>query len=413
MDFAIDRGRLVDTMREQAEVGATEGGGLHRLALSEDDRRIRDWFVGELEELGLDVRVDEFGNTFGYREGADPDAGTVLLGSHLDSQPYGGIYDGALGVVAALEFVRELQECGVETTHPVEVVNWTNEEGSRFQPAMQGSGVWVGDHDVEEEYAKTDSEGAVLKEELERTGYRGEDPAEPQRDYEAYLELHIEQGPYLEGRGADVGVVTGIVGFSWGAVTFEGEADHAGPTPMHTRSDALVAASDFVTGVRRVPGALGERTVATVGSVELAPDSVNVIPEEVTVTWDLRDPDDATIDEGRQRVLAEAEAAAAREGVDWSFEDRMRASPVDFADRCVDAVQAAADAGGYDSLRMVSGAGHDATHMSAAMDTGMVFAVSEDGKSHNEDEYTSWDDCYSAADTYAKAAYRLASDGES
>ncbi|WP_159904297.1 Zn-dependent hydrolase [Salinirussus salinus] len=410
MDFAIDRERLVDTMREQAEIGATDGGGLHRLALSEDDRRARDWFVEQLEELGLDVRVDEFGNTFGYREGSDPDAGTVLLGSHLDSQPYGGIYDGALGVVAALEFVRELEDRGVETAHPVEVVNWTNEEGSRFQPAMQGSGVWVSDHDIEEEYAKTDSEGAVLEEELERVGYRGEVPAEPQREYEAYLELHIEQGPYLESAGADVGVVTGIVGFSWGAVTFEGEADHAGPTPMHTRSDALVAASDFVTGVRRVPGALGERTVATVGSVDLAPDSINVIPEEVTVTWDLRDPDDATIDEGRQRVLAEADAAAAREGVDWSFEDRMRASPVEFADGCVDAVQNAADAGGYDSLRMVSGAGHDATHMTAVMDTGMVFAVSEDGTSHNEDEYTSRDDCYSAADTYAKAAYRLASD---
>ncbi len=410
MSFGIDRDRLVDTMQEQAEIGATDGGGLHRLALSEDDRRARDWFVEQLEELGLEVTVDEFGNTFGYREGADPDAGTVLLGSHLDSQPYGGIYDGALGVVAALEFVRALEDQGIETTHPVEVVNWTNEEGSRFQPAMQGSGVWTGDHDIETEYAKTDAEGAVLAEELERTGYRGEVPAEPQRDYEAYLELHIEQGPYLEETGADVGVVTGIVGFSWGAVTFEGEADHAGPTPMHTRSDALVAASDFVTGVRRVPGALGEQTVATVGSVDVAPDSINVVPAETTVTWDLRDPDDATIDEGRQRVLAEADAAAAREGVDWSFEDRMRASPVDFADQCVDAVQDAADAGGYDSLRMVSGAGHDATHMTEVMDTGMVFAVSEDGKSHNEDEYTSWADCYSAADTYAKAAYRLATE---
>jgi N-carbamoyl-L-amino-acid hydrolase len=408
MTFGIDRDRLVDTMQEQAEIGATDGGGLHRLALSEDDRRARDWFVEQLEELGLEVTVDEFGNTFGYRPGTDPDAGTVLLGSHLDSQPYGGIYDGALGVVAALEFVRALEAQGIETAHPVEVVNWTNEEGSRFQPAMQGSGVWTGDHDIEEEYGKTDSEGAVLAEELERTGYRGEVPAEPQRDYEAYLELHIEQGPYLEEAGADVGVVTGIVGFSWGAVTFEGEADHAGPTPMHTRSDALVAASDFVTGVRRVPGALGEQTVATVGSVDVAPDSINVVPAETTVTWDLRDPDDATIDEGRQRVLAEADAAAAREGVDWSFEDRMRASPVDFADQCVDAVQDAADAGGYDSLRMVSGAGHDATHMTAVMDTAMVFAVSEDGTSHNEDEYTSWADCYSAADTYARAAYRLA-----
>ena len=410
MEFAIDRDRLVATMQEQAEIGATDGGGLHRLALSDDDRRARDWFVEQLEELGLEVRVDAFGNTFGRREGSDPDAGTVLLGSHLDSQPYGGIYDGALGVVAALEFVRALEDRGVETTHPVEVVNWTNEEGSRFQPAMQGSGVWTGDHDIDGEYAKTDAEGAVLEDELERIGYKGEAPADPQHDYDAYLELHIEQGPYLEARDADVGVVTGIVGFSWGAVTFEGEADHAGPTPMHTRSDALVAASDFVTGVRRVAGSVGERTVATVGSIDADPDSINVIPAETTVTWDVRDPEDATITEARQRVLAEADAAATREGVDWHFEDRMRASPVEFADRCVDAVQAAADAGGYDSHRMVSGAGHDATHMTEAMDTGMVFAVSEDGKSHNEAEYTAWDDCYSAADTYAKAAYRLATE---
>jgi metal-dependent amidase/aminoacylase/carboxypeptidase family protein len=160
------------------------------------------------------------------------------------------------------------------------------------------------------------------------------------------------------------------VGFSWGAVTFEGEADHAGPTPMHTRSDALVAASDFVTGVRRVPGALGDRTVATVGSVDLAPDSINIVPEEVTVIRDLRDPEDATIDEGRQRVLVETDAAATREGVDWGFEDRMRASPVDFADRCVAAVQDAADAGGHEGMGMVSGAGHDATYMTELVDTG-------------------------------------------
>ncbi|MFB6170990.1 MAG: Zn-dependent hydrolase [Haloarculaceae archaeon] len=408
MTLALDRDRFVETMREQAAIGATDGGGLHRLALSEDDRRVRDWFVERLEAAGLSVRVDEFGNTFGYREGTDPDAGTVLIGSHLDSQPYGGIYDGALGVVAALELVRTLNDQEVETAHPIEVVNWTNEEGSRFQPAMQGSGVWAGAHDIEEELATTDAEGATLEEALDRIGYRGDHPAEPQREYEAYLELHVEQGPYLEENDVDVGVVTGIVGFSWGAVTFQGQADHAGPTPMHHRSDALVAAADFVTGVRRIPGALGERTVGTVGYVDGAPNSINVIPEEVTVTWDLRDPDDAVIETARDRALAEASAAAEREGVDWTFEDRMRVAPVDFADQCVDAVQGAADDLGYDSMRIFSGAGHDATHMTGLMDTGMVFAVSEDGKSHTEEEYTSWPDCYRAANTYANAAYRLA-----
>jgi N-carbamoyl-L-amino-acid hydrolase len=410
MPVSLDRDRFVATMNEQAEIGATENGGLHRLALSDDDRRIREWFVERIEEEGLAVRVDEFGNTFGRRPGTDPDAGTVLVGSHLDSQPYGGIYDGALGVVAALELVRTLNDRDIETTHPIEIVNWTNEEGSRFQPAMQGSGVWAGEHDIEAEYAKTDDDGAVLEEELDRIGYRGSEPAEPQHEYEAYLELHIEQGPYLEENTKDVGVVTGIVGFTWGAITFHGEADHSGPTPMHHRSDALVAAADAITGIRRIPDSLGERTVGTTGSIDAEPDSINIIPEKVTFTWDLRDPSEEIITEARERVLAEAEAAAAREGVDWEYEDRMSVEPVEFADQCVGAVQAAADDLGLDSMEIFSGAGHDAQHMTDHMDTGMVFAVSEDGKSHNEAEYTSWEDCCSAAATTINAAIDIATE---
>ncbi len=331
----------------------------------------------------------------------------MLVGSHLDSQPNGGIYDGALGVLAALELVRALDDEGIETAHPIEVVNWTNEEGSRFQPAMQGSGVWAGVHDLETEYAKTDDDGAVLEAELDRIGYKGSTPAEPRYDYEAYLELHVEQGPYLEANDADVGIVTGIVGFSWGAITFRGEADHSGPTPMNHRSDALVAASDVIMGIRRLPGTLGDRTV---GSIEAEPNSINVIPEEVTFTWDIRDPSADTVRAGRDRVLAEAEAAADREGLEWAYETRMFVEPVEFADRCVGAVRRAVDALELDGMRIVSGAGHDATHASELMDTGMVFAVSEDGKSHSEAEYTSWDDCCSAAETTINAAYRLATD---
>jgi len=408
MTLALDRDRFVATMKEQAEIGGTENGGLHRLTLSDDDRRIRDWFREQMEEEGLSVRVDEFGNMFGRREGTDPTADTVLVGSHLDSQPYGGIYDGAMGVIAALELVRTLNEEDIETEHPVEIVNWTNEEGSRFQPAMQGSGVWAGAHDIEEEYAKTDADGAVLEEELERIGYKGAVPCEPQHDYEAYLELHIEQGPYLEEDNEDVGVVTGIVGFTWGAITFHGEADHSGPTPMHYRNDALVAAADVITQIRRIPDTLGERTVGTTGYIDSKPNSINIIPEEVTFTWGFRDPERAVITEARDRVLAEAEAAAEREGVDWEYEDRMFVDPVHFDHQCVEAVQGAADALELDSMRIFSGAGHDATHMTGLMDTGMVFAVSEDGKSHNEDEYTSWEDCCSAAATTINAAYDLA-----
>ncbi len=394
-------------MKEQAEFGATEGGGLHRLALSDEDLRVREWFREQMNEEGLAVRIDEFGNMFGRREGTDPSADPVLVGSHLDSQPYGGIYDGALGVVAALELIRTLNDEGIETAHPIEIVNWTNEEGSRFQPAMQGSGIWAGVYDLEEEYAKTDADGVVLEDELERIGYKGTEPCEPRHDYEAYLELHIEQGPYLEQGGYDVGIVTGIVGFTWGAITFRGEADHSGPTPMHHRNDALVAAADVITGIRRIPGTLGERTVGTVGYIESQPNSINIIPGEVTFTWGVRDRDAVIVEEARERVLAEAEAAAEREGVEWEFEDRMSVDPVDFSDQCTDAINRAADALELDSLELFGGAGHDAVHMTELMDTGMVFAVSEDGKSHNESEYTSWEDCYSAAATAINAAYEL------
>lgn len=412
MTVSTDRDRFVATMKEQAEIGGTDGGGLHRLALSDDDREIRDWFAAQMEAAGLDVRVDAFGNMFARREGTDPDAAPVLVGSHFDSQPYGGIYDGALGMVAAMEVVRTLSDEGIETAHPIEVVNWTNEEGSRFQPAMQGSGVWAGAHDIEEQYDRRDDDGNRFEDELERIGYKGDHPAEPAEDYEAYFELHIEQGPYLELEAKQVGVVTGVVGFVWGAVTYHGEADHSGPTPMHYRRDALVAAADVITGVRRIPGTLGDRTVGTVGYIDAQPNSINIIPEEVTFTFGFRDPDDDVVNEALDRVLLEAEAAAEREGVGWEWEERHRSESVQFADKCVDAVQSAADAHGYDSMRIFSGAGHDAVHVASVCDTSMVFSVSENGKSHSEEEYTSWDDCYAAANTLAGAVLDVAGGSE-
>lgn len=410
MTLQLNRERLVATMEEQAEYGATKNGGIHRLALTEADHKIRDWFVNQLKEADLSVRIDEFGNIFGRREGIDPNAAPILLGSHLDSQPNGGIYDGVLGVVAALEFIRTLNDEGIETTRPIEVVNWTNEEGSRFQPAMQGSGVWAGAHDIETEYAKTDDNGVALKDALDDIGYRGDVPANPPTDYERYLELHIEQGPRLAEAGADVGVVTGIVGFTWGAVTFHGEADHSGPTPMHHRNDALVAAADLIAAVRRIPGTLGERTVGTVGYVDASPNSINVIPEEVTVTWGFRDPSDAVVERAYQHVLAEAKHAAEREGLEVKSEERMRAPAVLFSDRTVDTVRRAAETRNYQNIDLMSGAGHDATHLTSVCDTGMVFAVSEGGKSHSPEEFTSWDDCYKAASVLASAALELASD---
>lgn len=407
MRVDLDRERFRETMTEQAAIGATSEGGLHRLALTEADREGRDWFVSCLEALDLEVRIDAMGNVFGRREGSEESA-PVLVGSHLDSQPNGGIYDGALGVVAALESLRTLDEDGIETTRPIEIVNWTNEEGSRFQPAMMGSGVWAGEQRLDDAYATTDGEGTSVRGELERIGYLGEVPAEPSEEYDAYLELHVEQGPFLERAGAQVGVVTGIVGFSWGELAFTGESNHTGTTPMRLRRDALVAAADTVTAVRRIPTKLGDRTVATIGSLSVSPDSINVIPGSVTMTWDVRNPTDEGVERARTKVLEEAEAAAAREGVELAIEDRMRAPSVSFAPRCVDAVAEAAKAGGYDARRLPSGAGHDATHLAGICDTGMVFAVSEEGISHSPAEYTSPEDCYAAANTLANATLLLA-----
>lgn len=330
------------------------------------------------------------------------------MGSHLDSQPYGGIYDGALGVIAALELVRTLNDEDIETSHPIEIVNWTNEEGSRFQPAMQGSGVWAGELDLEEEYATTDADGLTVEEELERIGYKGNRPAEPVGSYDSSLELHVEQGPQLENKGLDVGIVTGIVGLSWGAVTFTGEAEHTGTTPMYDRQDALVAGADLITAIRRLPGSLGDRTVGSVGHVDVSLNSINTVPEEVTVTWGIRDPSDDIVERGRECVIAEAKAAAEREGVTFEWEDRARSSSIRFPERPVAALTEATDQLGYDGEKIFSGAVHDAAHVAKVCDTAMLFAVSENGKSHTEDEYTSWEDCYSAANTLGTAVLFLA-----
>jgi N-carbamoyl-L-amino-acid hydrolase len=409
MTIELDRERLVALMEAQAEIGGTDRGGLHRLTLTDEDKRARDWLLAEMETAGLDVRVDEFGNMFGRRPGTDPDAAPVLVGSHLDSQPYGGMYDGALGTVAALEFVKTLNDDDIETAHPVEVVNWTNEEGARFKPPMMGSGVWAGTYDLEETYARTDEDGRTVEAELERIGYKGSVPAEPREEYEAYLELHIEQGPELEQRGLDVGVVKGIVGLTWTETTFSGTANHTGPTPIHFRNDALVPAGELITEVRRVAQRLGPAARGTVGNLEYDSEAISIVPDEVNVVWEIVHPDDDVVQEGYERMLAEVEQVASREGVDHESTEISRFESVRFDERCMRAIERAADDLGYGHTRLFAGAGHDPSNVSQVCDTAMVFAVSEDGLSHTEAEFTSWDDCYSSATTLANAALRLAS----
>ena len=401
----IDRKRLEHAIEEMGRIGATERGGLSRLALSDDDRQARDLMVRWMREAGLRVSVDRMGNIFGERAGVG--GPPVLIGSHLDSVPTGGKYDGQLGVLCGLEAIRALDEARVGTRHPVALVVFTNEEGARFQPAMIASGVMAGKIALEDAYNARDRDGHRLVDELERIGYLGPEPCVP-RPLRAYLELHIEQGPVLEEAGLAVGVVEGIVAIAWSRLTVHGVQDHAGPTPMRIRHDALVAAAEIVTGVRRIAATLGGDLVTTAGSLTVHPGIVNAIPGRVTLSIDMRDPRGETLDRARVLVDEVVREACAREGVRYELEHYWRVPYTPFAPEVVDAVERAARAAGASCRRMISGAGHDAQYMAAIAPAGMVFVPSRGGRSHCEEEFTPMDDIEHGANTLLLAALELA-----
>ncbi len=407
MALDIDAERFGETFDTYSDIGATENGGLHRLALTDADQEARDLLVDHMADLDLEIRVDEFGNMYGRRPGRDPNAAAVLIGSHLDSQPYGGRYDGQLGVLTALETLRTFEDEGVETDRPIELVNWTNEEGSRFEQAMVGSGVAVGAVDIEHALSLSDSEGNTMAEELRRIGYAGDAPAEIPETH-AYLELHVEQGPTLEESGSSIGVVDGVFGLNWMEATLEGQANHAGPTAMHDRRDALAAAVDAASEIHDLPNRLSEDAVATVGRMDVSPNSINVIPDEVTFTVDLRSYDESVVSTAHEDVEFEVSTAAAREDVDYEFEQLWSIDPLEFSPVVREAVAAGAEAAGVPYQHIVSGAGHDANYMAQVTESGMVFVPSVDGITHNESEFTEWDDCVDGARTYANATLELA-----
>jgi N-carbamoyl-L-amino-acid hydrolase len=402
--ITLDRDRLTATMQEQAALGTTgREGELNRAAPSDELADVYDWFVSQLEAEGLDVRVDAIGNVFGRREGTDSDLAPVLVGSHLDSHAHGGIYDGALGVISALELLCTLEDADIQTRRPIEVVSWFNEEAARYDPGLMGSSVWAGLLDLEEMYAKTDEDGVVLEDELDRIGYKGDVPAEPSEEYDSYFELHIEQGQTLAESGMDVGVVTGIIGMTYGLITFDGQTDHTGGTQMHNRQDALVAAADVISTVQSMANDLGDRTVGSVGHITASPNNVNAVPGEVTISWEFRDPDDDIVETACERVIEEAERAATAEGVGYETEERFRAESVRFDNTCRTAASRAAETLDYESMDIFSGGGHDAQIVQHVCDAGMVFAVNDSGKSHTAEEETSWDNCYRGANTLANA----------
>src|SRR3989442_1679291 len=402
----IDRKRLERSIDDLGRIGETPGGGLTRLALTDDDRRGRDWMVAHMREAGLRVTVDQMGNIFGERAGAEA-LPPVLMGSHMDSVPTGGKYDGELGVLCGLEPIGAMNAHRTGPRRPVTLVIFTNEEGARFQPAMIASGVMAGKIALEDAYNTRDADGIRLADELERIGYLGSEPCVA-RPFRAYLELHIEQGPILEEEGLSVGVVEGIVAISWSRLTIHGVQDHAGPTPMRIRHDALVAGAEVVGGVRRVAREIGGDLVATVGNFVVAPNIVNAIPGRVMLSIDMRDPSDATLDRARAMLEPIVRDVCAREGVRYELEHYWRVPYTPFDRDVVDTVERAAKASGARYRRIRSGAGHDAQYMAAIGPAGMVFVPSRDGRSHCEEEFTAIDDIEYGATTLLLAALGLA-----
>jgi beta-ureidopropionase / N-carbamoyl-L-amino-acid hydrolase len=381
----VDGKRLWDSLMSMAKIGATSKGGVCRLALTDLDKAGRDLIVEWAKAAGCTVTVDRMGNVFMRREGRVPDAPPVVTGSHADSQPTGGRFDGIYGVLGGLEVIRSLNDHGIETKHPVEVVIWTNEEGSRFAPAMVASGVFAGVFSLEYGLSRKDVDGKTIGEELARIGYAGDVPCGG-RPLHAAFELHIEQGPILEAEQKTIGVVTDAQGQRWYEITFTGQEAHAGPTPMPRRRDALLGASRVVDLVNRIGLDHAPFGCATVGMMQVHPNSRNVIPGRVFFTVDFRHPDDA--------VLAQMDAAlrdgvvriAAGIGLDTQLEQIFYYKPVAFDATCVQAVRAAAERFGYSYRDMVSGAGHDACYLAQVAPTSMVFVPCVDGISHNEIE---------------------------
>ncbi|EOH6077385.1 Zn-dependent hydrolase [Burkholderia cenocepacia] len=381
----VDGKRLWDSLMEVAKIGATPKGGVCRLALTDLDKAGRDLIVGWAKAAGCTVKVDTMGNVFMRRAGRVADAAPVVTGSHADSQPTGGRFDGIYGVLGGLEVIRSLNDHGIETEHPVEVVIWTNEEGSRFAPAMVASGVFAGVFPLEYGLSRKDVDGKTIGEELARIGYAGDVPCGGRKLHAAF-ELHIEQGPILEAECKTIGVVTDAQGQRWYEITFTGQEAHAGPTPMPRRRDALLGASRVVDLVNRIGLDHAPFGCATVGMMQVHPNSRNVIPGRVFFTVDFRHPDDA--------VLAKMDAAlrdgvariAADIGLETELEQIFYYKPVAFDPACVAAVRGAADRFGYSHRDIVSGAGHDACYLAQVAPTSMVFVPCIDGISHNEIE---------------------------
>lgn len=385
MSVTIDSDRLWRSLMDLAKIGATPKGGVRRLALSELDGQARHLVIGWLKEAGCAIRIDGIGNIFARRAGIDDTLPPIMTGSHIDTQPSGGKFDGNYGVMAGLEVVRSLNDAGIRTQAPIEVAIWTNEEGSRFTPVMMGSGVFVGAFALDEVLKRTDVDGVEVGDALRAIGFAGSEPIGG-RQVGAYFEAHIEQGPILEDEGKVLGVVVGALGLRWYDVVITGQDSHAGPTPMRLRKDALLVAARVVNAIKALAGRHQPTGRGTVGFMQVKPNSRNVVPGEVRFSVDLRHADDASLEAMEQEMRATCARFAAEEGCTCVVTRVANYPACTFDATCVDGVRAAAQRLGLPHMDIVSGAGHDAIYMAGVCPTSMIFVPCEGGISHNEIE---------------------------
>ena len=403
--LSADAGRLQNRIKELGRIGAITGGGVSRLALTNEDRDGRDLVVRWMHDLGLSIQVDRIGNVIGTRAGM-LDSAPVLIGSHIDSVATGGLYDGALGVLAGLEAIQTLNEADLKTQYPIAVGFFTNEEGVRFTPDMMGSAVHQGSLPLETALETVGTDGQTVGTELTRIGYAGDVPVNNMIP-RAYLELHIEQGPVLENTNTTIGAVTGVQGISWTEFELRGVSNHTGTTPMHLRHDAGYVAAAIAVEARAIATDFGANQVATVGESELTPNLINVIANHARVTVDLRNTSDAKLTQAETRLIGFATDTAAAEGVTLEKRSLVRFSPVEFDTMIIDMVEKAAATSDYTYCRLPSGAGHDAQMFAPNCPTGMIFIPSTQGISHNINEFSSEQDIAAGMDVLMKVLLEL------
>ena len=401
-NLQIDGARLWETLMATAQIGATAKGGICRLTLTDLDRQVRDWFKAQCEALGCTVTVDEVGNMFARRPGRNQTLPPIAMGSHLDTQPTGGKFDGVLGVLAALEALRTLVDAGYETNAPIEIVNWTNEEGARFAPPMLASGVFAGVFTPAYAYARTDRDGKTFGKELERIGYNGSEKAGA-HPLSALFELHIEQGPILEVEGRTIGVVQGVQGMRWYEVTVAGQEAHTGATPMTMRKNALLGAARLIDRVDAIACAHPPDAVGTVGLIESRPNSRNVVPGGVFFTVDFRHPETAVLDTMELALRAALADILPPLGLSYRQTRIWDCPPVRFAPDLIECVRIGAQKAGFSTRDIISGAGHDAAYVARVAPAMMIFVPCAGGISHNEAESATPADCAAGAQVLLNA----------